>query len=78
MSEYEVRRDALKDRIRVLYRQSETARFEAPNARDFPNWNAFYAAQMTHEGMMAAQQREIDSLTNEVFVLDDIIRKEAS
>lgn len=41
------------EREKELLRQYNELRFKAPNPRDFPNWEAFYAAQAEHEQKMA-------------------------
>jgi hypothetical protein len=50
------------ERERELLRQRDELRFQAPNPRDFPNWDDFYAAQEEHRQKICAIDQRIASI----------------
>ena len=54
--------DDLRAHQRDLARVFNQRRFEAPNPRDFPTWDAFYEAQAQHEASLGAIEAEIASI----------------
>ena len=50
------------ERERELLRQRDELRFAAPNPRDYPNWDDFYAAQADHEAKICAIDKRIASI----------------